>query len=279
MRDTLILPTEFPPTLRDIKRALLCFDKVNLVDPADRELIPPNASMSALIGLPIVGMNTGAVRPLGKIAHYDKDFEKLMDAIAPAAKEGLIKVVSSYDRTSTERFTIGAVPTGGYPLNPRFVLMAYRSIASDQALLASVLDDLAVKTMAAPDNWSSLSISGWGDGGINRSPRLPAIQMDETSNEEIEIRTNVARGRLASIVKFTGYCEAKELIPTYPAEGLARTMSALLRNTRDVLASSSSDDFWLRRNRVLELAFHTLVDPVLLDSLSITDVLNLRSNE
>jgi len=51
--EALLVPHEAPPSLRDIKRALLTYDKVVMIDPADRELIPRNSFMTAIIGMPL----------------------------------------------------------------------------------------------------------------------------------------------------------------------------------------------------------------------------------
>jgi hypothetical protein len=76
---TLLGPSETPPTLREVKRALLTFDKVLLTDPKDRDIIPPQAFMIALGLPPIMGGNFGPVRPLGKSPGYDDEFDKLLE--------------------------------------------------------------------------------------------------------------------------------------------------------------------------------------------------------
>ena len=78
---------------------------------------------------PLMGMNRGPVRPLGKIPDYDNRFDQLMSNVDIARRQGLIDVITSYDRSTSDRMTIGAVMMGNCPLDPRFMLWGYRNIA------------------------------------------------------------------------------------------------------------------------------------------------------
>lgn len=279
MRDTLLIPTETPPSLREVKRALLCFDKVVLVDPADRDVIPPNLWMSSIIGMPFFGISTGAVRPLGKTASYDSQFDELVDELDAARSEGLVEVITTYDQSATAGFTLGAVPTGGYPLDPQFIMGVYRSLASDQTLLCSILDDTALRALADPNNLDTLILHGVGDASINNAPGLPLVESGGLSDEELVQRTSLARGRLAALTKFAGYCEAKDIIPTFPNDGYSNVMSTLIRNTQNLLVSQSDDMFWVNRNRILKLAFEIILEPKMLDTIPLTDIIKMRSQE
>lgn len=87
MRGALLLNSERPPTLRDLKTALLTYDTVSLVDPADRDLFPSNAFLLAMSGSAAVGVSwpqSHSIRELGKAPGYDDDFGKLVEDAAPA---------------------------------------------------------------------------------------------------------------------------------------------------------------------------------------------------
>lgn len=279
MQETLLIPTETPPSMRDVKRALLCFDRVLLVDPGDRDVIPPNTWMSAILGIPFMGMSMGPVRPIGKIANYDSHFQKLIDDLALARSEGLLEVISTFDRAETEGFTIGAVKTGGYPLNPQFVMQVYRSMGSNLGLLSNVLDPTVVRALQSPDNFESMVLTGHGDGAINDIPALPQLELEGFTQDELEALTNIARGRIGAVVKYSGFCESKMLVPTYLSDAYSRTISSVIKNTSELLVSETGDEFWVQRNRVLSLAFETVLEPETLDNLSLADVLSLRTQE
>ena len=119
--ESLIAPHENPASLRDIKRALLTYEKVKIIDPNDRDIMPSTAFMSTLIGFPIIGMDMGPIRPMGKVLWYDDVFQKVVDDSKAAFKQDLIEIISTYKQEETKRLTIGGVATGGYPLNTKFI--------------------------------------------------------------------------------------------------------------------------------------------------------------
>ena len=75
--ECLIAPTESPNSLLEVKSAIWTYDKVKLVDPNDRDVMPSNAYMSTIMGMPLFGMDMGAIRPMGKVLGYDDIFEKI----------------------------------------------------------------------------------------------------------------------------------------------------------------------------------------------------------
>jgi hypothetical protein len=174
--ETFIAPRERPNTALEIKRALLAFDKVYIADPNDRDLFPPQTFILAMGMPPIMGINTGPVRPLGKVPGYDNAFDKLMSDIDIARRQGLIDVISSYDRSTSDKTTIGAVLMGNYPLNPRIMLWGYRNIARDNDVirLAVAGDDELLRL--SDDEIRSIEISKCSaDGGINNDAELPPL--------------------------------------------------------------------------------------------------------
>ena len=57
MANAFLIPSEQPPSLLDIKRALLTYEQVHLPSPDDRELIPPISYYWAASNMPpIVAM-------------------------------------------------------------------------------------------------------------------------------------------------------------------------------------------------------------------------------
>lgn len=131
---SLLVPHESPTTLREVKRALLSYDRSILVDPADRDFMPSNAVMAAIMGIPIFGISTGPARPMSKAPEYDTEFEQLVETCRPAIEQGLIEVRSTYTKSAEGNFTLGGIDMGGYPLDPRAVFWLYRSMAAHQPL-------------------------------------------------------------------------------------------------------------------------------------------------
>lgn len=71
----------------------------------------------------------------GYVADYADDFSQVLEGASDAVKAGLLEVRSTFQQESKGHLTIGAIPTGGYPLNIPFVFWLYRSMANDQGFL------------------------------------------------------------------------------------------------------------------------------------------------
>ena len=251
--ESLIAPSEFSIVERDVKRALLTYDKVKLVDPADRDVMPANSFMSTIMGIPLMGINTGPVRPMGKTKDYDNKFNQVIDNLKPAIKQGLVETISTYDQEETKKTTIGAVLTGGYPLNTQFVFWLYRNMAQNQDFLISAVSQDAKELIKMLDQESELALKGGGDGGINNIPALPLMDIQELNDYQAESLTQIARSRIASFIKYAGFCEQKNLIPIFPSNVYGKIAEKILNNTKSILNEVEEDDFWIHRNRVLSL--------------------------
>lgn len=116
MRSALIIPSEFCTTSLEVKRALLTYDQVKIIDPAERDIMPPQAQIAAIIGIPIIGMNMGPINEIGKVANYDNDFDKLVEEVLPAINQNIVQVIRTYPESNA--MTIGGIDLGSYPLHP-----------------------------------------------------------------------------------------------------------------------------------------------------------------
>jgi len=270
--EALIVPTEAAPNLREIKRALITYDRVILVDPGDRDVIPPSALMTAMGMPPFIGINTGPVRPMGKLPDYDNKFDQVFDSLKRAREEGLVEVQSSYDRTQMQDMTIGAVRTGGYPLNTRFLFWLYRSMASDKEFLEDALENDGQSLLHALPQSEQLALDGWGDGGINDIGPLPILEREGVSDKLCLSLTKVARSRIAAFVKYIGYCEAKDSIPLLENGCYGALAQRLVRNASKVLGEDG-DTTWIRRNNVLRLCHEEFMIDERLDKMSIQQIL------
>lgn len=276
--ECLIVPSETPNSLLEIKRALLTYDKVRLVDPGDRDVMPSNAFMSTIIGVPLFGMSMGPVRPMGKILGYDAIFEKIIENCKMAISQGLLEVISTYDIPATQgNFTIGGVPTGGYPLNTQFVFWLYRNMSQDQDFLAQAISGNKKKLLESSELTEGLALKGVGDGGINNIPALPLIDGIDLLQEQAECLTNIARARIASMIKYAGFCEKKNLVPVFNGTVYGHIVAKLLNNAHSVLDDIEEDPYWFKRNRVLELCHEEFLDEEVLKSMSIKQVIKLRT--
>ncbi len=273
---TMLAPSETPPTMREVKRALLTFDKVLITDPRDRDIIPPQA-IGIAIGLPpIIGASFGPVRPLGKSPGYDNEFDKLLDQCKQARSDGVLDVISTYSHQDT--ITIGAVLMGGYPLNPRAMLAIYRSLARDNEFLMTAIRNDSILTADANYIEAVELANCSADGSINNDPATPLIEGEMGRQELRTAFTNIARARLAAIIKTIGYCAAKELVPFFSNAFQHNISWKIVANSRQVIDELATEDmYWINRSLALRVAHEEFLDEAVLDQMSIGDVLKLRT--
>ena len=277
--ESLVVPSESPTSIREIKRALLAYDKVYLVDPSDRDLIPGSTYMAAATGIPFFSLPVKSVRLMGKTIGYDDVFERIVDQCLSAINQDLIEVISTYDQSETQDMVIGSVQIGGFPLDPSSVLYLYRGICENQSILSSALDAHEMRQLfERSDLLEDLAIAGVADGTMNNTPPLQPIDNHAIPEEHRENLSLVARARIASLVKYSCYCEMKNLVPVFPSNIYGNMITKLLSNTREVLSLVEDDQYWLNRNRVLDICHEEFMVDEMLDSLSIDQVLKLRTS-
>ena len=279
IKSAYLAPTESPVSLVEVKRALLTFDRVIIADPGDRDLIPPQSFMMAVLGIPLFGMTMGPVRPIGKCEGYDEGFDRLMDELQIARRQGIIDVVSSFELSTSSQSTIGAVLMGDYPLNPKFMFWAYRSVARDQEILKTALAGDGQLMALSEDQFQTLSIAlSTADSEINDDPSLPLLEESLYREGLREHLTLIARGRIASTMKSIGYCASKDLVPLFGNDNFRALASAFAaRATRVIDRLGDDDAYWSSRGRALNVAHDEYINDDVLNEMPIDEVLKLRT--
>jgi len=275
--ECLIVPSESPSSLLEIKKALLTYDKVKLVDPSDRDLLPSNSYQSIISGSPVFGFDMGAVRPMGKILGYDEKFERIVDECRPAINQGLIDVISTYNISETKNLSVGGVPMGGYPLDPSVVFQIYRSMVGEESFLRNAISYEKHNLIESLEFNDKLALSGIGDNRINDSSALPILNDGSIPKDKRVLITNIARARLAATIKYAGFCESKEVVPVFHHDVYGKIISNIINNTRSVFSEDRDDRFWLKKSRVLQLCHEEFMDDSKLETLSIEQIIRLRS--
>lgn len=278
MRSALLIASEQPPSLRDVKAALLTYDSVHLLDPDDRDLFP-STGMPIAIGMPPVMSfpSPNPVRRIGKIHGYDEKFEIVLSKSKAAIAQGSLLVSRSYQTPSPD-FSIGMVDLGGFPLNISWLMALYRAYASDPVLQTAAIQNDAW-LYSDPENIFKIAESrGVADGSINNDPPLPDLSIPLANEGTREALSNIARARIGHAIKLTGYCMTQGFVP----HGVHSSHDAILRA---VISKSASfideivevDPYWNYRNRALKLAHDEYIDYNRLDEMSIENVLDLRT--
>lgn len=276
--ESLLVPTERPTSLLEIKKALLTYDKVYLANPNDRDLMPGTALAYAQFGLNAFTFDMGDVRPIGKVIGHDDIFEKIHEQCKPAINQGLVETVSTFDVNSTKGVEhIGGVPTGGYPLNLRDVYTLYRSMAENDDFLSCAIASDRATIISNIDTSPDFVKEGKADFRLNDGPILPSLDPNIFGQNYAKPLTLVARARIASLIKYAGFCHLKNIIPVFNTSVYGGIICALINNTNTLINSLEDDTYWLRRNRVLQLCHQEFMNDELINSKTIPQILKMRT--
>lgn len=278
MRSALLIPSERPPTLLDLKAALLTYDTVQLLDPDDRDLFPSTGMGMALGMPPIMSVpSANPVRRIGKAPGYDDDFAAVVDAAKAATSQGSVSVVRTYQPPAPE-FRIGMVDLGGFPLELSMLLTLFRTAAADPLFLAAAVQNDRWLFEEPGRVWEVAEVRGSADGTINDAPLLPDLTFPIANEDLREPLSNVARARIGHTIKLTGFCMTQGLVPHGAHQWHDSILRTFLRNSAEFIDRISEvDPYWSYRNRALKLAHDEYLDLTRLDELSVEAVLKLRT--
>ncbi|BAL75998.1 hypothetical protein [Bradyrhizobium cosmicum] len=278
VRSTLLMPSEQPATLLDLKVALLTYDTVALVDPNDRDLFPGTGMAMAMGMPPVVSLpSTTPIRRIGKAPGYDDEFDAVLEGAKAAISQGSVSVVSTY-RPPAPDLMIGSVDLGGFPLNLPLLLTLYRTAAADPQFQAAAVEG-DPWLFAAPDRvWQVAEGRGDADVSINNTPPLPDVTFHLANEALRKPLSNIARARIAHTIKLTGFCMTKGLVPHGSHQWHDSILRTILRKSAEFVDQiSEADPYWNYRNRALRLIHEEYLDVGRLDQMSIEDVLRLRT--
>ena len=286
--NSIILPTEQPIDIHDIKRALLTYDKVYIPSPDDRELLPPNTYLNVLIEslgfqpMPM-GMPDGPIKPLGKIDNYDEIFEKIIHECKDAISQGNIEILGApkYEQSAT----IGGVPIPNDTPNPLFTYLNYRKISENAEFVNLMYKGLEKLNLDEIKDISKLAPYGreTEEQSVNdiKRPAKALIERQGLDNESIQLLSNLCHTRIGVLVKYLGYSFNKQLHPFTSDIGYANVISKLEFNFIGTVESIESDEELLKKQKRLA-ALHNLIlsefiDPLKVDSLNINQILKQRT--
>lgn len=286
--NSIILPTEMPIDIHDIKRALITYDKVYIPSPDDRELIPPNIYSNALfasLGFPIMpfGMPDSAVKPLGKTEDYDNTFDRVLAECKEAFAQGSLEILGAPKYEN--EVTIGAIPMPDDTPNPYFTYMNYRILSENQEFVDLIstgldriqLDQIKDKEKLLPSGRENEEQS------VNDQKRPPKalLKIVNLDHESVEILSKMCHTRIGALVKYIGYCHNKQLHPFTSDVGYAKVMSKLEYNFVGSIEAIIDDKDLLKRQKQIaslqNIILSEFVDPKRLDKLSIKQVLKERT--
>lgn len=286
--NSVILPTEQPVDIHDIKRALLTYDKIYIPSPDDRELIPPNTYKNAVfnsIGFPAMpfGGSFGPVKPLGKTDSYDEKFEITIKQCKNAISQGVIEILGA--PTYVNEMTIGVTPIPNDTPNPPFTYFNFRQLSENEDFVKLMSEGLKGIDFTKVKDISKLIPSGQEDEeqSVNDKKRSPKVilELPDRDDESSKVLSKMCHTRIGSLVKYLGYCYIKQLHPFTTDLGYANVLSKLEYNFIGTVESIESDELQLKRQKRLS-ALHNLIireyiDPKSIDSMDVNQIIKKRT--
>lgn len=286
--NSIILPTEQPVDIHEIKRALLTYDKVYIPSPDDRELLPPNTYQNALfasLGFPPmpIGFPDGPIKPLGKTDNFDQQFELILKDCNEALDQGSLEILEAPKYHDT--VTLGATPVPIDTPNPFFTYINYRLISENPEFVSLMSKGLDKIDLSKVNDVSKLIPTGREseEQSVNNTKRLPKAILDLPNVDKVTTLalSQMCHTRIGSLVKYLGYSFIKQLHPFTTDIGYANVISKLEYNFVGAVENIESNEELLKKQKRLS-ALHNLivseyVDPARLDSMNIKQILTQRT--
>ncbi len=210
---------------------------------------------------PLLGINIGPVKPLGKAPGYDDDFQQILDEFAIAGRQGLLDVTSSYDRSSSDSVTIGSVLAGGYPLNPRFLLWAFRNVARDEDVVSAALENDQWLFSLPDEIVQELAVKSAADGGINNDPAIQPIKRALKRANLREEYSRIGRARIASVMRTIGFCASRNMVPFFGQASSGNVANRIASRANSIMDKVTEfDPFWATRSQVMRIGHSEYID-------------------
>lgn len=286
--NSIILPTEQPTDIHEIKRALLTYDKVYIPSPDDRELLPPNTYQNALfasLGFPTMpmGVPDGPIKPLGKTDNYDQQFELVLKECKEALDQGSIEILEAPKYHET--VTILAAPVPDDTPNPFFTYINYRRISENPEFVSLMSKGLEKIDLSKIKDVSKLIPTGREseEQSVNdtKRPAKAILDLPNLEKDKSLLLSQMCHTRIGSLVKYLGYSFIKQLHPFTTDVGYANVISKLEYNFIGAVETIESNEELLKKQKRLS-ALHNLIvseyiDPNQLDSMTVKQILTQRT--
>jgi hypothetical protein len=246
--------TEAPPGMNLIKRALISYETVVLPAPDERDAVAKAFHSFQFRSLePALGEHF----PIGKVANYDMDYERVHRALSPARKAGIVKTFHDphISNESLGKYAINVGP-GGYSL-PVFTPGMLRDPEFMQAARRGA------HVPADVEDWEELApagrISEFMEEVINPAERLAIARLSMTH----KLAANASMQDASILTEDAGIAEITRILQ-------ARAIDD--RGTGDA-ASGTNEAF----SSIESLIFSEYVKETALARMSVHDILRLRT--
>lgn len=275
-----IHPREEAPTLLEVKRSLLTFDRVVINDPEDRDFLPASLFNPINMGMfPMAMPSSTWVRPLRKVHGFDREFEFMISESRKAIQDNVIRTESFYD-PHIENIVGFIADLNGFNFDINALNDAYCSMALDKEfIIKSIKRDtrlFSLKEKALNDLYLYPCIADLqlGEGAADVFTGI--IQKEHLSKQYLSI----GRGRIAALIRTISLCSDRGYVPVFSgpcAQDLYDEMTSRISNAIDFDHESWPISPYLLWS--LNIIFSDIVDNDKIENIPIEHILKFRTIE
>ncbi len=276
----LLVPSEVPPDVQEIKKALLSFDRVHIPNPDDRDVIPRHAFWAAITGFPMSmeGGRADHVVPLGKTDGFDDAFSQLEQQLETARRAGAVLVDPSIQPPPDLRGSVGRVTLGRGVPRPDSVYRFFRALAANSSILGLTVEGTGLRQWDV-DELAAVATRGIGFGADNLSPKVAQFPnvVDPVRQEYLQ---KIAVARVALIARFLATSEVRDLQLLIGDAGLVAVLRYLHQRAGEVMeirADPPAVNQLKLLRRLHDVIVAEYLDHEKLAMLSVKDVMRLRT--
>lgn len=254
--DALLLPSDAPPKQSSIKRNVLFFDSVSLVDPSDESLINEGEIKEQFPGALVVWSKRA---PFPRTENYEAEYEEIIAHTSHLQTKGIIRVLNS-----------GLFPN----VDPGISWVLYNSaISNDELVRAAVPDISNMKPSVLVPNGvlSGLGITMGGHRSKYELDCKPPFHIPNVDNAW----SALAYLRLGRAIKFLRLAYGKNISPLVTDEINNHIVAELARRCIPTAAPLANEEALSNLSISLDVIDPQSLESIL-DDMSWDDVIRLR---
>lgn len=254
----LLLPSDAPPALTDIKRNLLFFDRLSIQDADDSHLInsaersiPTDSPQATIISAPTV--------PYPRVAEYAELYQELREQLVAPMHRGQIVFLPS--KMKSEEID-------------RLVPVYAGAVSQEELLSVAVPDRTASPPLTRPVSGLLTPLTGAisKDLKLKLRSEIPGpASLGNRKSQADTLWTLVACGRWGQTLKYLEHARQRNAIPVSTTASTDKMLARIIRNQLVPVGDESIDDLILPYELFDELALNDL-----LKDMTWKDVFELR---
>lgn len=254
--DALLLPSDAPPKQSNIKRNVLFFDSVSLIDPSDKSLVNDREIEEQFPGALVVWSERA---PFPRTENYETEYEEIIAHTGHLQTKGIIRVLNSKQFPNVD---------------PGISWVLYNSAISNEELVRAAVPDIgnAKPSIVVPNG--VMAGMGISMGGHRSKYELDCKPPSHIPNFD-DAWSALAYLRLGRAIKFLRLAYGKNISPL-ATDGINRNIiEELAKRYIPAVTPSANDEALANLSIALDVIDPQSLEKIL-DDMSWDDVIRLR---